>query len=154
ERLGRLGRDRDAADRERTQWAASAVAESDIAAAREAVAAAEGLVAEAREKVVAAETARTTAEAAQTAASSALRAAEGKRTEFNAERTALERLLTRTTPGGPPIVDAMTVAVGYEAALGAALGDDLEIPAEGAGAARWMGFPPYPVPPLLPVEAE
>ncbi len=154
ERLGRLGRDRDAADRERTQWATSAVAESDIEAARQAVAAAEGLVAEAREKVVAAETARTTAEAAQTAASSALRAAEGKRTEFNAERTALERLLTRTTPGGPPIVDAMTVAVGYEAALGAALGDDLEIPAEGVGAARWMGFPPYPVPPLLPAEAE
>src|SRR3546814_6218521 len=30
----------------------------------------------------------------------------------------------------PPVVDAVTVAPGYEAALGAALGDDLTVPAD------------------------
>src|SRR3546814_8620278 len=32
----------------------------------------------------------------------------------------------------PPVVDAVTVTPGYEAALGAALGDDLTVPADEA----------------------
>jgi chromosome segregation protein len=154
DRLSRLGRDAEAAGRERAQWAASAVAEEAMAAARQAAAEAEARVETERARAAEAAAAWTAAEAAQSAAAAALRTAEGKRTEFNAERTALERLLTRTTPGGPPIVDAMTVTAGFEAALGAALGDDLEIPAEGIGAARWAAFPPYPVPPPLPAGVE
>ena len=154
DRLARLRREGEAAARERSQWAASAVAEADMAAARHAVAEAEALVAQSRDKAAQAEAARGATEAAQTAAATALRAAEGKRTEFNAERTALERMLTRVMPGGPPIVDSMTVDAGYETALGAALGDDLEIPAEGIGAARWTAYPPYPVPAPLPAEVD
>ncbi|WP_374443499.1 AAA family ATPase [Stella sp.] len=154
ERLARLRRDGEAAERERAQWAAAAIAEEAMAAARQAAADAESRVEAERARAAEAATAWNAAEAVQAGAAQALRAAEGRRTEFNAERTALERLLTRVTPGGPPIVDAMAVAAGFEAALGAALGDDLEIPAEGIGAARWTAYPPYPAPPVLPDGAE
>ncbi len=45
------------------------------------------------------------------------------------ERATLERLLRpRAGSGYTPVLDEMTVAPGYEAALGAALGDDLDAP--------------------------
>ncbi|MGE0718400.1 MAG: chromosome partitioning protein ParA, partial [Alphaproteobacteria bacterium] len=154
ERLARLGRDRDAAERERAQLAAATASDAAIAEARAVVAAAEAQATAIRERVTTAEAARATAEAAQSAAAQALRAAEGRRTEFNAERTALDRLLQHVAPGGPPIVDSMTVAAGLEPALGAALGDDLQVPTDGAGAVRWAALPPYPVPPPLPEGVE
>ncbi len=46
------------------------------------------------------------------------------------ERATLERLLRpRAGSGHTPVLDVITVAAGYEAALGAALGDDLDAPA-------------------------
>ncbi len=46
------------------------------------------------------------------------------------ERATLERLLRpRSGSGHTPVLDEITVAPGYEAALGAALGDDLDAPA-------------------------
>ena len=37
----------------------------------------------------------------------------------------------------PPVIDAVTVNNGYEAALGAALGDDLDVPADEAAPVHW-----------------
>ncbi len=34
----------------------------------------------------------------------------------------------------PPVIDLLTVAKGYETALGAALGDDLDAPVDSGGA--------------------
>src|SRR3546814_2234378 len=53
----------------------------------------------------------------------------------------------------PPVVDAVTVAPGYEAALGAALGDDLTVPADEAAPAHWPALAPLPAVPALPAGA-
>ena len=50
----------------------------------------------------------------------------------------------------PPVVDAITVARGYEAALGAALGDDLDAPADERAPAHWSLLPGVGADPALP----
>ena len=37
----------------------------------------------------------------------------------------------------PPIIDGITVAKGYEKAIGAALGDDLDAPVDPSAPMRW-----------------
>ncbi len=50
----------------------------------------------------------------------------------------LTKLLGSTSPGRwPPVVDAINVARGYEEALGAALGDDLEASTNASAPAHW-----------------
>ena len=50
----------------------------------------------------------------------------------------------------PPVIDLLTVDKGYEAALGAALGDDLDAPVETAAPMHWGGAPLDPADPALP----
>src|SRR6185295_1530183 len=50
----------------------------------------------------------------------------------------------------PPVIDKMTVEKGYEIALGAALGDDLDAPVDQQHAMRWMGAAIDPSDPALP----
>ena len=53
---------------------------------------------------------------------------------LDTEHTTLERMLRpRSGSGHAPVLDEITVAAGYEAALGAALGDDLDAPVMGDG---------------------
>jgi chromosome segregation protein len=54
----------------------------------------------------------------------------------------------------PPLVDAVKVASGYEAALAAALGDDIEAPTNEASPVHWRGLPPLDPSAPLPPEAE
>ena len=63
-------------------------------------------------------------------------------TSLRAERETLVKLLigARGTDY-PPIVDRLRVAAGYEAALGAALGDDLEAPATEEAPVHWRQVP-------------
>ena len=57
---------------------------------------------------------------------------------IEAETAALLGFLTDgRTSGMVPLIDAVTVAAGLEAALGAALGDDLDAPAESEAPAHW-----------------
>ncbi|HWK37875.1 MAG TPA: chromosome segregation SMC family protein, partial [Hyphomicrobium sp.] len=59
-------------------------------------------------------------------------------TALKAERETLVKLLIGTRQADyPPILDRLRVAPGYEAALGAALGDDLEAPAAEEAAVHW-----------------
>jgi chromosome segregation protein len=54
------------------------------------------------------------------------------------EARTLTKLLGSASPGPwPPVVDAINVARGYEQALGAALGDDLEASADASAPAHW-----------------
>ena len=46
------------------------------------------------------------------------------------------------------LVDSLTVAPGYEAAVAAALGDDIEAPADERAPAHWRALAPLPPPPL------
>ena len=54
----------------------------------------------------------------------------------------------------PPMVDQMVIAAGFESALVAALGDDLDAPVEDAAGQHWRLIPPHDDDPALPSEAE
>ena len=72
------------------------------------------------------------------------------------ERETLSKLVMPASEDGfPPVVDALRVAPGYEAAVVAALGDDLDAPAAEDAPVRWrhIGAPPDDDAPL-PEEAE
>ncbi len=72
-------------------------------------------------------------------------------TRITAEMSALSELLASGAAGDlPPAVDALQVDPGYEAALGAALGDDLTAPIAAEGPMRWTELPPLDAAPSLP----
>ncbi|NNU79553.1 chromosome segregation protein SMC [Halovulum dunhuangense] len=75
-----------------------------------------------------AEAARAEAQAAEAAARGLRAEAEGEASALGAELAALRRLIERESGEGPQILDRVRAAPGYEAALGAALGDDLKAP--------------------------
>lgn len=54
----------------------------------------------------------------------------------------------------PALVDALKVQQGFEAALGAALGDDIDASADEAAPVHWRGLPPLDVVAALPDGAE
>ena len=54
----------------------------------------------------------------------------------------------------PPVVDAISVARGYEAALGAALGDDLDASTDDSAPAHWSLLQPSAEDPALPAGVE
>src|SRR5262249_21545004 len=60
----------------------------------------------------------------------------GQRLETEA-RTSANRVTGATKNLWPPIIDGVTVAKGYEKALGAALGDDLDAPVDPSAPMRW-----------------
>ena len=101
-----------------------------------------------------AEAARPAAEAARDAAAMAAAAARATLAALVAEAEALDRRLTSDTAKEPRIADAIEVEAGFEAALAAALGDDLDAPGAGSDARRrWAGTPAFPDDPPLPAGA-
>ena len=97
-----------------------------------------------------AETALGTAEAGRVAAREAEETARATRTEaegtagtLRAEVAALARLVAADTGTGARLLDRVEVAEGFEAALGAALGDDLDQPQrDGPDASGWVRLAP------------
>lgn len=132
---------RDLADAEATRGAAAEQAElaaEQAATAEEALAAAEEAAGAAREDGA--------------ALAGRLATAEGAARALRAEAAGIERLLSRAPSGDvTPMLDAVEVAPGFEAALGAALGDDLTHPAAEADSG-WHELPPLE-PPVLPAGA-
>ncbi len=103
--------------------------------------------------------------AAEDSARSLFDAADAARGESNASRLRLAALraeretLVKLLIGArhtdfPPIVDRLRVAPGYEAALGAALGDDLEAPAAEEAAVHWRHVEVPRHDPALPAGVE
>jgi chromosome segregation protein len=117
-----------------------------------------GALTSAQTALVDAESATRGAEAAHVAARDRL---EEARTPFAAAERGLQRLETeaRTIEKllavanknlWPPVMDALTVAEGYEKALGAALGDDLDAPIGDSAPMRWAGAASDAADPALP----
>jgi len=98
----------------------------------------------------AAERMRAEAQAALAAAREKASVTESARARLAAEAQALaEVLAVRDGTAGPRMVDALAVPAGLEAALGAALGEELEASADRAAARHFRELPPFdPVPPL------
>lgn len=74
---------------------------------------------------------------------------------FSTERETIAKLLAPANDGGfPPVVDQMRVSPGYETALGAALGDDLEAPIAPEASIHWRGLDVAAEDQALPADAE
>ena len=150
QRAGAQRQQREALEREQA-------ARPDLEEAALLTAAAEDRLDAAREAVDAAEQAKQAADSRQGRAREALQGVEGVRAKLKAETSALTELLhgrSGSVDLFPPLIDAVTVARGYEAAFAVALGDDLTAPLNDAAAIHWRTLPPYAEVPPLPEGAE
>ncbi|OSZ64462.1 hypothetical protein CAP39_12940, partial [Sphingomonas sp. IBVSS1] len=121
----------------------------DLAPLQAAVATAEADVAACETGVADAESARPPLEAARSEAAATVAAARATLASLEAESSALARRLAADQGKGPRIADQLVAAAGYEAALAAALGEDMEAgPASSAQPRRFAGAPAGDDPPL------
>ena len=127
----------------------------DLAALSAAADAAQTAVAQAEQAAVAAEQTHAGARKALDAARNPLADAERAVQRLDTEAKTLMKLLAVETKSlWPPVADKITVEKGYENALGAALGDDLDAPIDQSHAMRWMGAAIDPTDPALPDGAQ
>lgn len=142
--------------------AAAEAAEAALATASEDYATAEDAQGEAQEAAEAAEEAlaiadetRAEAQSRESAARAARSEAEGEAGALRAEVNALARLVEREAASGHQLLDRVRVDKGFEAALGAALADDLRAPEVGEDTPTgWRALPDYAAPQPLPAGAE
>ena len=67
------------------------------------------------------------------------------------EQSALQAILSAPEDADTSgLIETLKVETGYEAALGAAFGDDLNAPSDAEAAAHWLALPPFSEPPSLP----
>jgi len=112
--------------------------------ARQAAAAARSVLATAEERL-------TDAMNAEAAARAPLDAAEQDAQRLTAETRALANLLRPAASDlWPPLIDSLKVQPGYEAALAAALGDELNAPLDEAAPHHWRHLGLLEAPPTLP----
>ncbi len=124
--------------RERADLQGAAGDEAALRAESEAARALGEALAAAEAHTLVAEGAHAEAREAEARSRGPLAEAERTAQRLDTEIRTLTKLLG-ATPGGkwPPVVDAVDVARGYEAALGAALGDDLQASIDAAAPAHW-----------------
>jgi len=134
---------------ERIRAAAQAIDPARIAAAQQEHQAAEAALTEARTRLDAAEAARTAAAPHAAAAREAASQTEAARSKLAVEAGALAEILAvRDNERWPPMLDQLRVPPGMEAALGAALGEELAAAADPAAARHWRELPPMEAPAL------
>jgi chromosome segregation protein len=133
-------------------------AEADQAAFEDAAAALEALaetLADAEARAEEAEAAHAAAREAEAGSRGPLAEAERKAQRLETEARTLEKLLGADTGSEwPPVVDSIGVARGFEAALGAALGGDLDASIAEGAPAHWSGAVDAAGDPPLPASAE
>jgi chromosome segregation protein len=135
----------------------SAAAEShpDLGVLATAMEAAQAAVGRAEQSAVSAEAAHDKARSELDAVRAPLADAERTVQRLDTEAKTLMKLLAVETKNmWPPVIDNVTVEKGYEMALGAALGDDLDAPVDQTSPMRWMGAPIDPSDPALPEGVE
>ena len=120
--------------------AATGSGEPDLAALGKALASAQRALSEAENAARAAEVAHTQAREKLDTARAPLTAAEHSVQRLETEAKTIGKLLAVENKNlWPPVMDALSVAKGYEKALGAALGDDLDAPVDQSAPMRWAG---------------
>ncbi|HZZ22512.1 MAG TPA: chromosome segregation protein SMC [Roseiarcus sp.] len=153
-RLTRLEAEYSAIEREREALTGAGFEEKDGATRAQAVADAEALAATERE-MLAAEERHAEARAIEAHHRAPLAEAERAAQRLETEARTVASLLGSDASGPwPRIVDAVSVARGYEAALGAALGDDLDASVDEAAPAHWSVIAPVEDDPSLPLGAD
>ena len=123
----------------------NALAPEVIAAEEASAANAENALAAARAAWEDAEKNRQATQTAYEAARDVAQTKAAEHTKLQAEAIALEELLAepKTAGGWSPIIDSVAVDPGFEAALGAAVGDDLSAAADDSSPMRWQTLPPF-----------
>jgi chromosome segregation protein len=128
---------------------------ADLAMLAGAAEAAHSAVTDAEADALRTEAAHSAARQALDVARGPLAEAERRAQRLDTEAKTLARLLHVDTKNlWPSVIDDLTVEKGYEAALGAALGDDLEAPIDPLAPMRWAGAAIDPADPLLPEGVE
>jgi chromosome segregation protein len=134
--------------------AASGSGAPDLATLDEALAAAQRALSDAEKAAQTAEVAHTQAREKLDAARAPFATAEHKVQRLETEAKTIGKLLAVENKNlWPPVMDALSVAKGYEKALGAALGDDLDAPIDKSAPMRWSGATLEPSDPELPPAA-
>lgn len=136
-RVARATAGLDAARRERQ--ALGPLETPEVTEARAALEAATAELAAARAGVEAAEAERGDRARAEQEARTAARAAEDRLGRLQTEARGLASLLVSARRDHPPALDKVSADKGYEAALAAALGDDLDAALDARAAAYWAG---------------
>jgi chromosome segregation protein len=136
---------------ERDRIRSQAIEAASVEAAGAEQMRAEAALAEARSAQEAAEQARAVAMQELAAARERQSAADAVRARLEAEADALAQVLAvKDGERWPPMVDALSVPAGLEAALGAALGEELTSAADREAARHWRDLPEFDPPPVLP----
>ncbi|WP_312784600.1 AAA family ATPase [Brevundimonas sp.] len=136
-RLARVVGQHDQARRERE--ALGPLETPELAVARTTLETAQADLTAAREAVEAAEAARGDLARVEAEARTTARATEDRLGRLQTEARGLAQLLVTGKRDHPPALDKVSAAKGYEAALAAALGDDLDAALDARAAAHWAG---------------
>jgi chromosome segregation protein len=155
QRLQRLHQQREQAAAQREAMLRDTVAEGEVEAAAAALSEADQRLQQVRADSSAASEATAEARRLEAESRGRLREQEAVQAKLEAEISALTALLEPAEADmWPPVVDAVTVTPGYEAALGAALGDDLTVSADEAAPVHWQTLGPLAAVAPLPAGAE
>ncbi len=155
ERTLKLDRELAEVEAELSQLDAAFAGRPDLAALATAHEAAQAAVTEAEAAALRAEAAHSGARQALEVARSPLVEADRRANRLETEAKTLAKLLHVDAKNlWPSVIDNVTVEKGYETALGAALGDDLEAPVDPSAPMRWAGAQIDPTDPALPEGVE
>ena len=150
ERIARIAAEIAAIERE-----LATLKSGDHAPLTAAVEGAQAALTEAEAAAVAAEAAHNNARAELEAARAALAESEKRVQRLETEAKTLGQMLSLETRNlWPPVIDHVAVDKGYEKALGAALGDDLDAPVDVSAPMHWSNLAPDASDPALPQGAE
>jgi chromosome segregation protein len=155
QRRQRLGNRAQEVDAERQRLSAEIENDAETSAARAAVAEAEAALEEAQAVLAEIEAQRGLAGEAETQARAQLSQAQDQRQRLKAEVDALSSIFANSDADmWPPLIDSLTVAPGYETALAAALGDDLQASTDLGAPTHWREGQADAAAPSLPGNAE
>ncbi|MEJ2026491.1 MAG: chromosome segregation protein SMC, partial [Limibacillus sp.] len=154
-RVERLGEQQRQAEDQKERLSEETLPAERLTAAREEREAAEATLTAAESELERAEAALAEARAADGEASEAQREARRALERLEAEAGALAALVEPAEGEiWPALIDAVKVSAGYEQALGAALGDELEASGDDAAPVHWLELPPLSSAQPLPKGAE
>jgi chromosome segregation protein len=138
DRLGRLDQDLANVERDEEKLAQETGALGDLPALASTVAASQQNLASCESAAQATEAAHTAARSRLEAARTPLNEADKRVQRLETEARTISKLVNGETKNlWPPVIDGITVAKGYEKAIGAALGDDLDAPVDPSAPMRW-----------------
>ena len=155
DRLARLDQDIANVERDERKLLEETSAVGDLAALTAGMEAAQQSLASRESASQASEADHAAARARLDAARAPLNEADKRVQRLETEARTISKLVNGETKNlWPPIIDGITVAKGYEKALGAALGDDLDAPVDPSAPMRWTDAGTSETDPALPEGVE